>query len=139
MTVKKVPCPDGCGMRVRASNLSRHRRTHLPPAVERGWGTQFLRPRRPIRQWRTHDHRYDEHYPRGEGPFRFRLYRLRGGELQLIAAASTPPCFGTALYELDQDGEFIPDDAAGVLDTATEPGTWIVHPFSLGRRREETV
>lgn len=138
MTVKKVPCPDGCGMRVRPSNLKRHRRTHLPPAVERGWGTQFLRPTRPIR-WKsgTHDRRYDEHYPRGEGPFRFRIYRLRGGELQLIAAAPTPPCFGTALYELDQDGEFITDDATGVLDTVPDPGNWVVHPFALGRRLEE--
>lgn len=111
----------------------------MPPAIERGWGTQVGRPRRPIRQFRNHDHRYDEHYPRGEGQFRFRIYRLRGGELQLIAAAPTPPAFGTALYYLDQEGEFITDDAVGVLDTVPDPGNWIVHPFALGRRLEEAA
>ncbi len=133
--MKSVACPDGCGTRVRPCNLTRHRRTHIPPAIETGWGTKFGRPKRPILQWRNHDHRYDEHYPRGEGPFRFRIYRLRAGELQLIAAAPTPPCYGTALYELDQDGEFIVDDSTGVLDTLPNPGNWIVHPFALGRRK----
>lgn len=99
--------------------------------------TYLAAPKRPIRQFRTHDHRYDEHFPRGEGPYRFRIYRLRGGELQMIAAAPTPGDYGAALYELYQDGEFIADDATGVLDTVPDPGDWIIHPFALGRRREE--
>lgn len=131
---KTVPCPDGCGERVRPCNLQRHRRSHVPDSAATGWGTKFLQPRRPLRQARHHDHRYDEHFPRGEGPFRFRIYRLRAGVLELIAAAPTPPCVGTALYELDQDGEFIIDDSTGVLDTVPDPGNWLVHPFALGRR-----
>lgn len=137
--IKTIACPDGCGMRVRPCNLVRHRRSHVPDEIDTGWGTKFLRPRRPLLQSRDHDRRYDEHFPRGEGKYRFRIYRLRGGELQLLAAAPTPPCYGTALYELDQDGEFIADDALGILDTLPEPGHWIVHPFALGRTRTEAT
>jgi hypothetical protein len=131
-----VACPE-CGRRVRPCNLTRHRQTHIPEAEPRGGWTYLRTPRRPIRQFRTHDHRYDEHFPRGEGPFRFRIYRLRAGVLELIAAAETDGDFGKALYQLHLEGEYITDDATGVLDTAPEPGDWIVHPFALGRRREE--
>lgn len=139
--MKQVKCPD-CGSRVRPCNLTRHRRSHVPIAELRTQGGleewRYLRqPKRPIRQFRTHDHRYDEAFPRGEGNYRFRIYRLRGGELQMIAAASTPGDYGCALFELHHDREFITDDAVGVLDTLPEPGDWIVHPFALGRRREE--
>ena len=132
----ETTCPD-CGSRVRPCNLTRHRRTHVPVAEQREGYTYLGRPRRPLRQFRTHDHRYDEHFPRGEGPFRFRIYRLRGGELQMIAAAETAGDWGAAIYELYQDGEYIADDATGVLDTVPDPGDWIIHPFALGRRREE--
>ncbi|HSE44890.1 MAG TPA: hypothetical protein VLA89_06135, partial [Gemmatimonadales bacterium] len=114
-----------------------HRRTHMPVAEDRGNFTQFHPARRPIRQYRTHDHRYDEHFPRGEGRYRFRIYRLRGGELQMIGAAPTAGDFGEALFRFHEEGEFIADDATGVLDTLPEPGDWIVHPFALGRRRSE--
>jgi hypothetical protein len=98
--------------------------------------TYFHQAKRPILQYRTHDTRYDELVPRGPGPYRFRIYRLRGGELQLIAAAASPDYFGRALVTLKEMQEFIADDATGVLDTAEEPGGWIVHPFALGRTRE---
>lgn len=65
-----------------------------------------------------------------------RIYRLRGGELQLIAAAKGPATFGLELYDLHARGEYIADDATGVLDTKPEPGNWIVHPFALGRTRQ---
>jgi hypothetical protein len=97
----------------------------------------FVAPKRPLLQYRTHDTRYDEIAPRGRTASRYRIYRLRGGELQLIAAAATPSGFGWALVDLKKKGEFIVDDCTGVLDTAEEPGGWIVHPFSLGRTRSE--
>jgi hypothetical protein len=134
-----VLCPD-CRQPVRPCNLNRHRRTHLPRPVRRTtagyqW-TKFTRPKRPLIQYRDHDRRYDEAFPRGEGRYRFRVYRLRAGELQLLAAAPDPPGYGVALFELYEDGEYIVDDATGILDTIEDPGDWIVHPFALGRRRE---
>ena len=91
-----VSCPE-CGSRVRPCNLTRHRRDTRPRGRKSGRATRTSgRPRRPLRQFRTHDHRYDEHFPRGEGPFRFRIYRLRGGELQMIAAAETAGDCGQA-------------------------------------------
>lgn len=105
-------------------------------STQAGHYIYFGQPKRPLLQYRTHDTRYDEIAPRGEGPYRFRIYRLRGGELQLLAAAATPIDFGMALFNLKERGEFIPDDATGVLDTADEPGGWIVHPFALGRTRQ---
>jgi hypothetical protein len=136
MTEKRMKCPE-CGSRVRACNLARHRRTHVPETEPREGYTYLRKAKRPIRQFRTHDHRYDEHFPRGEGDFRFRIYRLRAGVLELIAAAPTPGDFGQALFELHDEGEFITDDATGVLDTLPEPGDWVVHPFALGRRLPE--
>lgn len=129
-----VECPE-CGRELRPCNLERHRNTHVPVAERRAGYTKALAPRRPIMQYRTHDHRYDEAFPRGEGPFRFRVYRLRAGELQLIGAAPTPGAFGEALYAFHEEGEFITDDSAGVLDTVPDPGDWIVHPWALGRRK----
>lgn len=136
MSEKLGKCPD-CGAEMRACNMARHRRTHIPIGEDRGEYTKLLAPKRPIRQYRTHDHRYDEAFPRGEGPFRFRIYRLRGGELQIVGAAPTPQGFGLALYCFNREGEYIADDATGVLDTLPEPGDWVVHPFALGRRRED--
>lgn len=142
--MKIVACPD-CGADVRPCNLERHRRSHMPTAEARVAKDEGLRApyiyygaaRRPLLQYRTHDTRYDEISPRGRGPTRFRIYRLRGGELQLLAAGATPASFGLALVDLKRLGEFIPDDAVGVLDTTEEPGGWIVHPFALGRTRSD--
>lgn len=132
--MKTVKCE--CGRRLRPCNLERHRRTHVPVPEERGEYTKLLKPRRPIVQGRNGDRRYDEAFPRGEGSFRFRIYRLRAGELQLIGAAPDPGGFGQGIFEMHREGEFITDDATGVLDTATDPGDWLVHPFALGRRKE---
>ena len=143
MPEKRHKCPD-CGEHVRGSNLERHRRSHMPTPESRvsdeGIFSPYIYygpPRRPILQHRTHDTRYDELAPRGRGYTRYRIYRLRGGELQLLAAAASPCSFGCALVDLKKQDEFIADDATGVLDTAEEPGGWIVHPFALGRTRRE--
>jgi hypothetical protein len=136
--MKTIACPE-CKRKVRPCNLRRHEDTHMPKPIHRAWGTQFLQPRRPIMQSRHHDRRYDEIVPRGYGRYRFRIYRLRGGELQLLGAAETAGGFGQALYEMNREGEFIADDCTGVLDTACDPADWICHPFALGRTREEAA
>ena len=135
---RTVVCPE-CSRRVRPSNLRRHENTHIPKPVHRAWGTQFLQPQRPVQQRKHGQSRYDEHFPPGYGRYRFRIYRLRGGVLQLLAATETPGDFGEALYDLNREGEFIADDCTGVLDTACKPGDWIIHPFALGRTREEAA
>lgn len=99
----------------------------------RSWGYKFVG--RPIRQGKDRDRRYDAIFPRGVGKFRYRIYRLRAGELDLVAAAPEAADMGVGLVELNKDGEFIGDDSVGVLDTAEDPGHWIVHPFTLGRKR----
>ena len=105
------------------------------PTPERVGTYTRLRPaKRPLKQHRTHDHRYDEAFPRGPGEYRVRIYRLRGGELQMIALAPGAMTLGIALFDLHARGEFITDDSVGVLDTVPDPGAWIVHPFALGRR-----
>ena len=136
--VRTVPCPE-CNKRVRPCNLVRHENTHMPKPIHRAWGTQFLRPQRPVQQRKHGPHRYDEICPPGYGRFRFRIYRLRGGVLQLLGAAETAGGFGQALYEMNREGEFIADDTTGVLDTACNPGDWVVHPFALGRTQEEVA
>lgn len=142
-----VACPE-CDRQVRPCNLERHRRTHYPTRggtirLRRGnttvyTGQRWLPAKRPIARTNTKDRLYDEVVPRGEGPHRFRIYRMRAGELDLLATAEDPPSVGVALYHLDQDGEFVTDDATGVLDTLSDPGHWLVHPYALGRtpRRE---
>lgn len=40
------------------------------------------------------------------------------------------------LVVLDEEGEFVGDDSVGILDTAQDPGNWLVHPFTLGRAKE---
>jgi hypothetical protein len=137
--MKVVACPE-CSRKVRPCNLERHRRTHLLVAQETEYGTRWLPAKRPITVGGSHDRRYDDFVPRGEGDNRFRIYRLRAGELDLLASAPDPPSVGVAIYHLDQEGEFITDDATGVLDTIEEPGHWLIHPFALGRRpREEAA
>lgn len=129
-----VACPE-CQRQVRPCNLERHRRTHYPTRGEaiRVSGTRWLPAKRPIARTNTKDRLYDEVVPRGEGDHRFRIYRMRAGELDLLATTADPPGVGVALYHLDQEGEFITDDATGVLDTIEDPGHWLVHPYALGR------
>lgn len=139
MKSKTTPCPE-CGRRVRPSNLARHRRAqHVPKGRPRNFGTKFVSPAIPIRAGRERDRRYDEHFPRGEGRYRYRIYRLRGGELELVAAAPNAAAMGLALATLHGEGEFIVDDSVGVLDTLEDPGHWVVHPFALGRRKTEVA
>lgn len=109
--------------------------TKTPPSKQRkrtSYGSKFVG--RPIRQGKDRDRRYDDVFPRGIGPYRFRVYRLRAGQLDLIAAAPEPGDMGDALFRLYSEGEFIGDDSVGVLDTAEDPGHWVVSPFTLGRR-----
>src|SRR5262245_26652754 len=133
--MKNATCPE-CGRRVRPSNLSRHRRArHMPRPRACNWGTRFTQPALPIRIAAWDDRRYDEVAPRGEGPARYRIYRLRAGELELVGYTGTACEMGEALVDLHDKGEFIVDDSVGCLDTKTDPGHWIVHPFALGRRK----
>lgn len=127
-------CPE-CGRKVRPCNLQRHRRTHLPVPTARDYGTKWMPARRPpIRKGGTHDRMYDEHIPRGEGPHRFRIYRLRAGSLDIVASCPTPEDMGYALFHLGGEGEFSGgDDVVGVLDTIEDPGHWVIHPYTLGR------
>jgi hypothetical protein len=109
--------------------------TKTTPGKQRkrtSYGSKFVG--RPIRVGKDRDRRYDEVFPRGEGKYRFRIYRLRAGDLDLIAAAPDAACMGDALLRLYSEGEFIGDDSVGVLDTSEDPGHWIVHPFTLGRK-----
>lgn len=139
MKARLSPCPE-CGRKIRPSNLARHRRAHhLPRPAKRKFGRKFAQPAIPITIGRERDRRYDEVAPRGVGPEQFRIYRLRGGELQLLATTGSPEAFGLALFTLWQEGEFDVDDAPGVLDTAEDPAHWIVNPWALGRRVPEEV
>lgn len=132
--MKKVPCPD-CGVKIRPSNLVRHRQArHIPQRGRTVYGSKFSIPTMPIRIGKRKDRRYDEIAPRGEGPDRFRIYRLRAGDLQLLATTDSPEGMGLTLVTLHADGEWVGDDAVGVLDTKTDPGHWIVSPWTLGRR-----
>jgi len=80
---------------------------------------------------------------------RFRIYRLRDGELKCIATTPDPEGIGLALYTLRSEGEITNDDRTGVLDCFHEPedlaenaalafpqmtptGTWISNPFARG-------
>lgn len=132
--MRRLPCPD-CGRAIRPSNMGRHRRArHLPKAVESVYGTRYKLPAMPIRVGASRDRRHDEIAPRGVGPHRYRIYRLRGGDLQLVSAVATAQAMGRELVDLHTHGAFVGDDSVGVLDTAEDPGHWIVSPFTLGRR-----
>lgn len=129
-----------CGRRIRPCNLERHMRTHYPRLEKRDWGHKCQPAKRPIRLGAERDRRYDEHVPRGIGPHRYRIYRLRAGELDMVSTAPEPEHLGVALVINDEEGEWDQvDDSVGVLDTAREPGHWIVNPFTLGRRPEEVA
>ena len=132
--MKFVKCPD-CRRPLRPCNLARHRRAqHFPRRSRTPYGTRYLGPPMPIRAGKERDRRYDEWVPRGVGPERYRLYRLRAGELELLATTGSPMGVGRALIALWEDEEFVGDDSAGVLDTKDDPGHWIVNPWTLGRR-----
>lgn len=132
--MKTIPCPD-CGIAVRPCNMNRHRRAwHQPRAEKTPYGTRLALPAMPIRVGKAADRRYDKTVPRGEGPYRYRIYRLRAGDLQLVHATPRASTMGRALVRLHAQGEFVGDDSVGVLDTITDPGVWIVNPFTLGRR-----
>ena len=62
---------------------------------------------------------------------RYRIYRLRRGELQLIGMTDTPEGIGTALVRWHEEGEFGKRDKVGILDrpVPSRKGTWIVNPF----------
>jgi len=131
--VNTYPCPE-CGRRVRPSNLARHRRTHVPKASKTPYGHKFDKPALPITLGKEKDRRYDEHVPRGEGLHRYRIYRVRGGELELVATAQDGPSMGKALVTLHDEHEWVGDDSVGVLDTLIDPGHWVVNPWTLGRK-----
>lgn len=133
--MKTVQCP--CGRELRPCNLGRHMKArHLAVPVETDFGHLLVQPVWPIRIGKGTDRRYDEVLPRGEGPHRFRIYRLRAGELQPVATCPEEAAVGTALVRLHGEREFEGDDSVGVLDTITDPGHWIVNPFTLGRRSD---
>lgn len=134
MTTKRIPCPD-CGRKMVPSNLGRHRLAkHIPQKSRTKYGTRLSIPALPIKLGKKKDRRYDDLVPRGEGDNRYRIYRLRSGDLQLLATTDSPQAMGLALTTLHDEGEWEGDDSVGVLDTATEPGHWIVSPWTLGRR-----
>lgn len=115
-------------------------RTHYPKLQPRDWGHKCQPATRPIRLGSERDRRYDEHVPRGVGAHRYRIYRLRAGELHLVATAPEPEHLGVALVICDEEGEWDQvDDSVGALDTAREPGHWVINPFTLGRRQEEVA
>lgn len=73
--------------------------------------------------------------PRGAVPrdltHRFRIYRMRYDELDLVATASTPEEVGVAIFTLGMEGVF-EGSCAGLLDThgtSEKPGKWLVDPF----------
>jgi hypothetical protein len=139
MSERLIQCPD-CPRKVRPCNLERHQRQHEPQAEIYHLGfTKFGPPKIPITLGRERDRRYDEYVPRGIGPYRYRIYRLRGGELGLLGAAPDPMAWGLAVTTWHVEGEFVVDDATGVLDTAEDPGDWVINPWALGRRQPEAV
>ena len=134
--MRTVACPD-CNKRLRPCNLTRHRRAHMPKPVVAEHGVRFVPSSQPLVQGKPkNDRRYDEVAPRGIGPFRYRLYRLRAGNLELLAAVETAQALGEELVAQHAKGAFVNDDSVGILDTATEPGKWISNPWTLGRRAE---
>lgn len=101
-------------------------------------GVRYLSSAQPLHQGKPKkDRRYDDLAPRGVGPTRYRIYRLRGGDLQLLAAVPSEERLGAEIVRLYSLGEFSGgDDSLGIMDTATEPGRWVASPWTLGRRTE---
>lgn len=123
---------------MRPSNISRHRMAkHIPMKRRTDYGAKFSLPEVPIKLSKKKDRRYDDIAPRGEGEDRYRIYRLRAGDLQLLATTDTSQGMGLALATLHDEGEWVGDDSVGLLDTLTEPGKWIINPWTLGRTSPE--
>ena len=135
--MRLVACP-GCGRELRPSNLVRHfRARHLPKPLAAPWGTEWLTPEQPLPGGWTHDKRYDDHIPRGAGDHRYRIYRLRAGQLDVVGTTDSDTQIGPALNDLYKNGVIGgSDDSIGFMDTSFEPGRWVVSPFTLGRRKE---
>lgn len=129
---------EACGRKLRASNLERHLRgVHMLKAQPRPYGKKYRQPLIPITVGKEQDRRYDAIAQRGPGsPEQHRIYRLRAGELQLLATAPDPASVGVAIFTLWSEGEFEVDDSVGWLNTESEPGHWVASPWSLGRRKE---
>lgn len=68
---------------------------------------------------------------------RYRIYRLRRGELQLLATTDSKAGVGVAICTLAEEDEFERDDAVGVLDCLArgpgKPGKWRANPYATGR------
>ena len=66
---------------------------------------------------------------------RYRIYRLRKGELELLATTATSGGVGLAVVTLADEGEFGYDDCLGVLDGlgGRKRGRWLSNPFATGR------
>lgn len=62
---------------------------------------------------------------------RFRIYRLVGGELGLIATCADEAAVGMAICTLGAEGEF-QMATVGILDSGgsdEKPGTWLINPY----------
>ena len=62
---------------------------------------------------------------------RFRVYRVRRGQLELVCTAASPEAVGVALCALGAEGEF-DHSCVGILDTHgtdDKPGTWLLNPW----------
>lgn len=64
---------------------------------------------------------------------RYRIYRVVGGEQQVVATTDTAEGVGLALVTLAEEGEWM-DARVGVLDKPDEskPGRWLVNPYAHG-------
>jgi hypothetical protein len=62
---------------------------------------------------------------------RYRIYRLRKGELQIMGTTDTAEGIGLALVTWHEEGEFGRRDTVGILDRPVpgRTGRWIVTPF----------
>ena len=66
---------------------------------------------------------------------RYRIYRLRKGQLELLATTPTVRGVGLTIATLSDEGEFGYDDRLGVLDgiRGRGKGRWMTNPFATGR------
>lgn len=120
-----------CGREIRPCNFNRHfRAQHLPRVapIEYGYGHEIVPARVPV-DLNGSRRRYDDAIPRGNGEHRYRIYRLQG-ERDLVPVGTAPydSALGKVLVYLSGRGAFA-DARPGVLDTATDPGKWVVNPW----------
>lgn len=134
--MKTIECV--CGRSIRPCNARRHMvAKHMPKAQVVEWGTVAVPPPNPIKLGKDKDRRNDGTFPRGEGPHRYRIYRVRAGDLQIVGTAATAQKMGEGLAFLHSIGKFIADDSVGVLDTIADPGHWVINPWTLGRKASD--